>query len=86
MKETMKYLFRILYICLFLSILAGFGVNFYLSPHHYFVWEDLPVFSALYGFIGCILIILGSKALGHRWLQKEEGYYDQPESPGRKDS
>lgn len=79
----MKHLFRILYGCIALSILAGFWVNFYLRPHHYFVWENLPVFSALYGFIGCGVIILGSKALGHWWLQKKEGYYDQPEPPGR---
>ncbi len=86
MKGTMKYLFWIVYGCLALSIIAGFGVHFYLSPHHYFVWENLPVFSALYGFIGCILIILGSKALGHWWLQKKETYYDPPDPSGRKDS
>jgi hypothetical protein len=78
-----KYLFRILYGCIALSILAGFWVSFFLRPHHYFIWERLPVFNALYGFVGCVVIILGSKALGRWWLRKQEGYYDEPEPPGR---
>jgi hypothetical protein len=47
----------------------------------YFFWEGLPFllpfFSALYGFIGCIVIIIGSKALGRFWLQKDEDYYEK---------
>jgi hypothetical protein len=43
----------------------------------YFFWEVLPFFSALYGFIGCIVIIIGSKALGRFWLQKDEDYYEK---------
>jgi len=68
-----------LYGCLFLSIVAGFFVHLYLHPEFHFFWERLPVFSALYGFIGCIVIILGSKVIGHLWLQKEEGYYEKHE-------
>jgi len=66
-----------LYVCLLLSILAGFFVHLYLHPEVHFFWERLPVFSAVYGFIGCIVIILGSKAIGHLWLQKGEGYYEK---------
>ena len=70
-------MFGILYGCLFLSIVAGIWVHLYLHPEVHFVWEALPVFSAVYGFIGCIVIILGSKAIGHLWLQKEEDYYEK---------
>jgi hypothetical protein len=79
MKITRKHLFWILYSCLFLSVLTGFLVHSYLHPHIYFFWETLPVFSAIYGFIGCVVIILGSKALGHYWLQKKEDYYEKNE-------
>ena len=77
MKITKKHLFWILYGCLFLSIITGFFVHFYLHPHIHFFWEALPVFSALFGFIGCIVIIIGSKALGRHWLQKKEDYYEK---------
>ena len=77
MKITVKHLFRVLYGCLLLSIVAGFFVLLHLRPEIHFYWERLPVFSAVYGFIGCIVIILGSKAIGHLWLQKEEDYYEK---------
>jgi hypothetical protein len=39
-------------------------------------WEKLPIFEAVFGFLGCLLIIFVSKALGHLFLQKKEDYYD----------
>jgi len=78
-KMEMKHLFWILYVCLFASVLVE--VLIHLSPHFHshaaFVWQEIPGFSALYGFVGCILIIVVSKTLGHHWLQKEEDYYEK---------
>jgi len=76
MRITRKHLFRMFYGCLVLSILGGFWVRFYFHPHLYFSWQSLPIFGALYGFVGCVIIILGSKALGHFWLTKKEDYYE----------
>jgi hypothetical protein len=70
-----KHLFGILVGCLFLSVIAGLWIHLYLHPEVHFSWEAFPVFSALYGFIGCIVIILGSKAIGRLWLQRREDYY-----------
>jgi len=39
-------------------------------------WEKLPIFEAVFGFLGCLLIIFVSKALGHLFIQKKEDYYD----------
>ncbi len=77
MEIEKKYLFRMLYVCLAASVLAGVLVHFYGHVHAAFVWQEIPGFSAIYGFVGCILIIVVSKALGHYWLQKEEGYYEK---------
>lgn len=44
--------------------------------HVHFWWEKIPAFDALFGFFGCIVIVLGSKALGHHGIQKDEDYYD----------
>ncbi len=83
-KVTSKHLFLVLYVCLGLSLAGGFWVHTYAAPHLYFPWQALPVFPALYGFFGCIVIILGSKALGYYWLQKREGYYEEDELKGEK--
>ena len=76
-KITVKHLFRVLYGCLLLSVAAGIWAHLYLHPEVHFAWETFPAFSALYGFVGCIVIILGSKAIGHSWLQKDENYYEK---------
>lgn len=44
------------------------------DPHHW--WEQIPGFYIIFGFVGCVVIILVSKALGKLFLQKEEDYYD----------
>jgi hypothetical protein len=84
MRITGKYLFRIFYGVLVLSVLGGFLVHFYLDPHLFFSWQSLPIFPALYGFVGCVIIILGSKALGHFWLIRKEDYYETHLSEQRK--
>ncbi len=71
-----KYLVCMLYVCLAVTVLAGVLVNFHEHAHAAFLWQAIPGFSAICGFIGCILIIVVSKALGHHWLQRGEDYYD----------
>ena len=77
MKITMRVLFVLLYISIFATILAGILAILFLHLHPHFWWEEIPVFSAVYGFVGCVFIIVASKALGHHWLQKEEDYYEK---------
>lgn len=40
------------------------------------VGRDQPGFDAVYGFAGCVAIIVVSKWLGKRWLQRTERYYE----------
>jgi hypothetical protein len=69
MVRIVKY---ILIISIGVSMLIGL---FFRPEHPHFWWEKISVFDAVFGFLGCILIVLGSKALGHHWLQKDEDYY-----------
>ena len=39
--------------------------------------EHLPGFWSIFGFLGCVLIILASKAFGHAGIMKREDYYDK---------
>ncbi len=50
------------------------------DPHHAINWwHRLPGFDALFGFSGCIAIIVGSKWLGKHLLQRHEKYYEKGE-------
>lgn len=77
MRITLKGLFRIYYVSLVVSVLIGIVYHFVGHPETHFVWDEIPAFHALFGFIGCILLIVLSKALGHYWLMREEDYYEK---------
>ncbi|MFQ5996408.1 MAG: hypothetical protein ACE5KP_02130 [Dehalococcoidales bacterium] len=50
---------------------------FLVSGHVEFPWSRLAGFFSLFGFLGCLLIIVLAKLLGHYWLQRKENYYDR---------
>lgn len=64
---------RISYGVLALTVVLDFFIE---RHHHVFFWEDIPGFSAAYGLISCVLIVVISKALGHYWLERSEEYYN----------
>lgn len=70
MKKKYKI---ILYFLTVLSLFAEFGTR---SPAAGHWWNSLPGFYLIFGFAGCIAIILISKALGKKFLQRKEDYYD----------
>jgi hypothetical protein len=42
----------------------------------------LPAFWAIFGFLGCALIVMVSKAYGHAGIMTREDYYEQPAETG----
>jgi len=50
------------------------------ASHAHFWWQVVPMFDLLYGFVGCVVIVLVSKWLGHAWLQRPETYYGDEQS------
>lgn len=73
MVNNAKTLERFAYVILALTVVLDLFIP---RDHVYFFWDDIPGFSAVYGFISCIVIIIVSKALGHYWLSRPEDYYD----------
>ncbi len=68
--RTLKLIF-----CVILVLLVV--IDFFLPRHHsHYFWDDIPGFSAGYGLISFILIVVVSKALGHYWLGRSEDYYN----------
>jgi hypothetical protein len=92
-KKTVKKLVYVLYASLIISCLLGFAIHLVPPAEHIghdehaapaehgehtpFVFEQIPIFSAIFGFIVCALLGLGSKAYGHNVVMKEEDYYDK---------
>jgi len=68
----------LLKVLLLVSIVIVCFLGFLVHPGHesHYIWEKIPVFEAIFGFIGCIVLIIFSKVLGHYLLEKRENYYD----------
>ena len=73
-KLSTKIVKKIAYGMLVLLILVDFII-----PRHeiHFFGDKIPGFWSLFGFISCVLIIVGSKSIGHYWLVRDEDYYDE---------
>ncbi|MBW7957868.1 MAG: hypothetical protein H3C68_08265 [Deltaproteobacteria bacterium] len=73
-KDTM----RLLKWAFYAAVIIFVGLDFVIPRHHlHFYWDEIPGFSAVFGFISCVLIIIVSKALGKLWLQRKEDYYEK---------
>lgn len=51
-----------------------------LAPHHVggHWWDAVPGSYSAYGFLGCAAIVIISKWIGKRLVQRREDYYDAP--------
>ncbi len=68
---TYDRLKKIFYVSLVLLLI----IDFFIPREHVVFWgETIPGFYIIYGFIGCVAIVLFSKFLGI-FLKKEEDYY-----------
>lgn len=54
------------------TVAAGFAVD--MHPH--FEVERWPAFFAVFGFLGCVAMVLGAKLLGFL-LKRPDDYYDR---------
>lgn len=45
--------------------------------HPEFWWHTVPAFDIVFGFLGCSLLVYFSKWLGHRFLMRDEDYYER---------
>ncbi len=68
--------FKIYYVCLVVAVLAGVIYHLFYHPEAHFVWDKIPAFHAILGFVGCFVLMAIAKTLGNYWLMKEEDYYD----------
>ncbi|HEX7027470.1 MAG TPA: hypothetical protein VF268_09525 [Gammaproteobacteria bacterium] len=72
--ENIRLILRTLYI-----VCTGlFVLDFILHRHVAHSWENLPGFYAIYGFVGCVILVLIDKWM-RTFLMRDEDYYDRRE-------
>ncbi len=47
------------------------------KEHAHTAVERFPAFWAVFGFVGCVVLIVVSKAFGHAGIMQREDYYDE---------
>jgi len=80
MNKLRKYPKRLFWWIYFLSM----GLSLILHPllllsdklHHHFFFQYLPEFFALFGLVGCMLLILIAKGMGF-FIVTDEDYYEK---------
>ena len=70
--ENIKKMLNIFYVVCALLVIVDFIVH----RHIYHDWENIPAFYAIYGFVGCVVLVLIAKLM-RKFLMKEEDYYDK---------
>lgn len=72
--QNVKRLLRGFYVICAVLVALEFVVH----RHTYHDWESLPAFYAIYGFIGCVVLVLVAKWM-RTFLMRDEDYYDRDE-------
>ena len=71
----MKRVWTLTAILVAVSALLDLATRHYAHPE--FWWHSVPAFDIVYGFLGCGLIVYFSKWLGHKFLMRDEDYYER---------
>lgn len=72
-KNVQRILYLLYFCCAVLFIL-----DFVIHRHMYHQWEGLLGFYAVYGFVGCVVLVLVAKWM-RTFLMRDEEYYDRLE-------
>ena len=69
-KNVSRLLRGFYIVCAVLLVL-----DFVLHRHISHLWENLPGFYAVYGFVACVLLVLIAKEM-RKLIMRKEDYYD----------
>lgn len=70
-KENLDLFLKLFYG----SLVVLLVMDLFVEKHPYFGFDGVPSFSAAYGFIACVLLVLVAKVL-RLFLMKNEEYYN----------
>ncbi|HCS27108.1 MAG TPA: hypothetical protein DIW43_06620 [Spongiibacteraceae bacterium] len=75
--DSEKNIQRVLYL-LYGGCAVLLVIEILYRRHSYHPWENLLAFYPLYGFLGCVVLVLIAKWM-RRFLMRDEAYYDRLE-------
>ncbi len=70
--ENIKKMLNVFYVICALLVITDFIVH----RHIYHDWENIPAFYAIYGFVGCVVLVVVAKEM-RKFLMRKEDYYDE---------
>jgi hypothetical protein len=76
LRERLPTVVRVSLIALALLILVDAIPGVVDKEHAHTKLERWPAFWSVFGFLGCVTLILVSKWFGHCGIMKDEDYYD----------
>ena len=68
-QKRTKILYGVIGVLVILDIFAP-------RHHAHYFWDHIPGFSAVFGFLSCLVLIFFSKGIGHAFLMKKKDYYE----------
>jgi len=71
-----KLLWRAYFVALFMSLILGLIWLYTHTFHYHFPFQYIPEFFAIFGFFGCIVLILIVKGIG-LLIVVDEDYYQK---------
>ena len=77
LRDRLKTVIRLCFVVLAIVVLLDALPAIVDKEHAHTSVEHLPGFWAVFGFIGCVLIIIVSKWFGHAGIMTREDYYDE---------
>ncbi len=76
LRQRLTAVVRICLVALAVLVLVDAIPGVVDKEHAHTPLERWPGFWALFGFLGCVMLILVSKWFGHCGIMKDEDYYD----------
>jgi cytochrome bd-type quinol oxidase subunit 2 len=76
LQKRSRKLARICLVVLALLVVVDAIPGLVDKHHAHTAVERFPAFWAVFGFVGCVVLILLSKAFGHAGIMKREDYYN----------
>lgn len=70
--DNVRLVLRVLYVCCAILLLFDLVIH----RHVIHSWENLFGFYALYGFVGCVALVLIAKEM-RKVLMRDEDYYER---------
>lgn len=66
---------KVVLLSLLVIIVSIVAEVLFAHPHATFWWQEVIGFDAIFGFLGCLVLIIVAKTFGKEYLQYPEDFY-----------